>query len=213
MATFYIIALIVGGGLLTVTIVFGDHTTTDVHAEVPGHVGMDASAGGTLHHGVDTSAHSTGGHGLALSSWFSFQFVVYFLAVFGLLGVTLTFVARLQPGTVLTAAIIGGVVIGQFVHQSLRVLKRTGVGSDLTRADFINHSARVTIAIEPARRGEVAIPSRTGERFLAAVAQRGDERFKLGDSVVVVAFTNGVAEVVSKQEYEFISDSKPGANT
>ncbi len=209
-AMLYIIALIVGGGLLLLSVLFGSHGGTDVHADLSGGMGMDAHAGGDLHHGVDTEHH--GGHGLSLSSWFSMQFAVYFLVTFGLLGTTLTYVARVRSGVVLACATIGALVVGQLVHQALRALKRSGVGSDLTPDDYLNKAARVTIALEASRRGEVALPSRNGERFLAAVARRGDDRFKVGDRVVVVGLSNGVAEVVSKEEYEFVNEPKSGEN-
>jgi hypothetical protein len=59
----------------------------------------------------------------------------------------------------------------------------------------------------------VVVATRTGERFVAAVAKRHDDGFALGDRVVVVGFDNGVAEVVSRREYEFVTDSQPGGNS
>ena len=208
----YIIALIVGGGLLLFSVLWGGHGSSDVQADLSGGVELPAHAPADLNHGVDVSHHG-GGLGLSLASWFSMQFAVYFLAMFGLIGTTMTFVSKARPGVVLTSAVLGGILVGQLVHQALRALKRTGGGrDDLTTEDFLNRPARVSVTIESSRRGEVAIPTRTGERFLAAVARRGDDRFKVGDSVVVVGFNNGVAEVISRVEYEFVSDSKAGSN-
>ena len=45
------------------------------------------------------------------------------------------------------------------------------------------------------------------ERFVAARTKRDDDEFKINDQVVVVAFVNGAAEIVSKKEYEFVTDS------
>jgi hypothetical protein len=95
----------------------------------------------------------------------------------------------------------------------MRILKRTGRGSEVAADDFLNKLARVTINIDPPRQGEVALSVHTGERFISAVARRPDDRFKVGDKVVVVTFRNGVAEVVSREEFEFVSGKSAGAAT
>ncbi len=211
LATVYIIALIVGGGLLLLSLFMTGHGSTDVHADLSGDLGMSGHApAGDLHQGGDMGHHTGGGHGLPLASWFSLQFAVYFLAMFGLIGTTLTFAGKVGPVAVLTSALVGGFIVGQLVHQTLRALKRSGVGSDLTAEDFLKRPARVSIAIDPPRRGEIAVTSRSGERFLPAVSRRGDDRFKVGDRVVVVGLSHGVAEVLSKEEYDFVSESGTG---
>lgn len=210
-AVLYIVSLILGGGLLLLSLFFGSQGDADLHADLSADVSSAGHMGGDLHHGPDL-AHNNG-HGLSLAGWFSVQFAVYFLAVFGLIGTTLTYVTHAAPGAVVLSALAGGVIIGQLVHQAIRALKRSGAGSDLTSEDFLNQPGRVTIAFGPSRRGEIAVPSRNGERFLAAVARRNDDQFKVGDRVVVVAFANGVAEVLSKQEYEFVSSDKAGGKS
>ncbi len=208
LAVVYVIALIVGGGLLLISVFLGHDSSTDFHADSVGGVEADVSA--DIHHDADLSHN---GSGISLAKWFSVQFAVYFLAVFGLIGTTMTYMAKAKPQVVLMSATIAGLIIGQVVHRAMRTLKRTSIGSDLTTTDYLKRPARVTIAIEPARRGEVAVASRNGERFLAAVARRHDDRFLTGDRVVVVGFSHGVAEVVSKDEFEFVTNTKSGENT
>jgi hypothetical protein len=203
----YIIALIVGGGLLFVSVFLTSHGGGDFHADASG--GLDAHSG-DLHHAGDFGHAMHGPHGLSLTGWFSMQFAIYFLAVFGLIGTTMTYMAEASPSVVLAVAATAGVVIGQVVHHVLRSLKRSGVSSGLQTGDYIEKAARVTIAIEPPRRGEVAIGSRNGERFVAAVARRNDDRFMVGERVVVVGLNQGVAEVVSREEFEFLSGSRTG---
>ena len=77
-------------------------------------------------------------------------------------------------------------------------------------ADYINKIARVTIDILPPNKGEVAVQVQDAERFLPAVAKRDRDKFEAGSTVVVVGFSAGTAKVVSRQEYEFMTDSKPG---
>lgn len=200
----YIIALIVGGGLILISTFLASHADADVTGDLDVDVGVDGqdTAGGA-HHGA---------HGLSLTNWVSLQFFVYFLAIFGLIGTTLTWLAKATPGVALAVAVVGGLVVGQIVHHALRLLKGSEVGSDLTTADFVNRLGRVTVALDGTRRGEVAVASRNGERFIATVARRAEDSFKVGDRVVVVAFNNGVAEVVSQQEYEFVADTKAGVS-
>ena len=45
------------------------------------------------------------------------------------------------------------------------------------------------------------------EMFLPAVAQRADDCFGIGDQVVITAYIGGMAEVVSRKEYEFVNRS------
>lgn len=202
-ATIYIVCLIVGGGLLLLSSVFSSHGDTgDIALD---HAAPDASLDhgtGDLDHSVDHGHH---GATFSIATWFSLQFLIYFVAVFGLIGTTLTYGSSVSSTRVLAAAVISGIVVGQLVHQSMRYLKKTGQGSEVSMEDFLNKPARVTITITPPRHGEVAVPLHSGERFVSAVAKRPDDKFRTGDRVVVVSFRNGVAEVVSREEYEFVS--------
>lgn len=207
-ATVYIICLIVGGGLLLLSTLFSGQNAGDVTID---HAAPD---GGFDHGGADGHSldHVYGSH-FALANWFSIQFAIYFVAVFGLVGTTLTYGSEVTSGWVLFAAVVAALVIGQLVHQSMRFLKRSGQGSEVSIADYVNKPARVTINITPPRHGEVAVPLSTGERFVSAVAKRQGDKFRVGERVVVVTFRNGVAEVVSKEEYEFVSGKEAGAAT
>ena len=218
-ATVYVVCLVVGGGLLLVSTIFAGHSdgdmgldgqpSADAAFDTSADVGHDVAtdAGHDVSHGHTYGGH---GHGFSLATWFSVQFVVYFLAVFGLVGTTLTYGSRLSANGILLAAGLAALVVGQGVHQLLRLLKRTGVGSEVSSEDFLNKLGRVTIAIQPARYGEIAVSLHSGERFVSAAAKRPDDRFRVGDRVVVSSFRNGVAEVVSREEFEFVSDSKTG---
>lgn len=217
-ATIYIICLIVGGGLLLLSSAFSGHHGGDVTFDhgVP-HATFD-HATPHLDHSVSTDGHHVDqGHGhhdsqFSLATWFSIQFVIYFVAVFGLVGTTLTYGSDVSTGWVLLAAFLAAILVGQLVHQSMRFLKRTGQGSEISTGDFLNKPARVTVTITPPRHGEVAVPLHSGERFVSAVAKRPDDKFRVGDRVVVVTFRNGVAEVVSKEEYEFVSGKEAGVD-
>ena len=77
----------------------------------------------------------------------------------------------------------------------------------MRREDYVDQPGRVTIAIAPPSRGEVALQVRGRERYVPAAAQRGDDKFDVGSKVVVVGFDNGTVEVVSEKEHEFVNQS------
>jgi hypothetical protein len=216
----YWICLIVGGGLLVLSLVAGHghhdvevdaQTGLDFHAHGDADGGDAAAHPGDLH--VDTLhadlAHADAGHvGAAhghaegashLSTWLSIRFAVFFLAVFGAIGVILTHMTTTPARLTLALAVAGGALVGQAVHHLFRLIRRTSGDSTPQLADYVNKLARVTIGIKPPDPGEVVLHVRGGERYVPAAARRG---FAIGDEVVVVGYRAGVAEVVSKAEFE-----------
>jgi hypothetical protein len=79
---------------------------------------------------------------------------------------------------------------------------RSSSGNSATQPlDYIHKRARVSIAIEPSRKGEVELQVREGPRFVPAVAGAAAGRFDIGQEVIVVDYRAGVAEVVALQDY------------
>ncbi|MFQ5489155.1 MAG: hypothetical protein ACE5GE_00425 [Phycisphaerae bacterium] len=194
----YVVCLVVGGGLLLVSTIFGG----DVDGATDGALSADAD----LDLDFDVDADVPASPGFSLAEWFSVHFAVFFLASFGLLGTTLTWTSAMTPLIVLVVSLTGGLLVGQGAHQLLRWIKRTSGGKAVGQADYLNKPARVTLAIEPGKRGEVALKVRSRERFTAALAKHDDTGFKLGEQVVVVGYDNGTAQVVSKSEYDFLNN-------
>ena len=209
----YVVCLIVGGGLLVVSTVLGGSDAdadfdADADADMEFDVDADADVDLDGNDHFDTDAAHDHDSVLSISNWFSVRFLVYFAAAFGLVGTTLTYMSDVGSTAVLGWAVISGLIIGQGVHQLLRLLKRTS-GDGATRVEqYVDRDARVTIAIKPPQRGEVAIHVGDGERFVPAIAKRRDDTFGVGDAVVVVAFRGGTAEVLTRKEYEFTRSDK-----
>ncbi|GJM26300.1 MAG: hypothetical protein DHS20C16_27150 [Phycisphaerae bacterium] len=234
----YIVCMIVGGGLLAISTIFGgDHSGSvdadvdldldldvdmDVDVDMDMDVGLDGGLDGGFDGGVDggldvdTDAvghdHDFGGadhhHGaLALSTWFSISFLVYFAAAFGLTGTVLTHMTEIAPLTVLITSVLAGLGIGQGVHQTIRALKRSGGNSQISIKDFVGQPGRVTVSIKPPSRGEVGIRVGNREHFIPAVAQREDDSFQRGQAVAIVEYSGGLAVVVSRKEHDFINNS------
>ena len=200
----YVICLIVAGGMLVISTFLGGDS--DVDGGFDADVDVDVEAGTHL-----DGAESAAG-GASLANWFSMQFVVYFMAAFGLVGTTLSFTSDVAENSVVLWSVVGGLVMGQAAHQTIRLLKRSSGDGTTSVSDFVDKLGRVTVAIEPPQRGEVALHVRGRERFVPAKARRSDDRFEVGADVMIVAFNNGTAEVVSKKEFEFINEGKPGGN-
>lgn len=212
LTTVYWACLIVGGGLLLISSLAGGHGDADLGGHFDGDLGdisLDAhvDVGADFHAPADVAGDVHAGHAGAtsLASWFSVQFVVYFMAMFGLIGVTLTHLTDTGGGVTVAAATLGGLLVGQGVHQLLRKLRRTSGNSTTQLADYLNKIARVTIDMSHQSTGEVALNVGSNERFLPAVSKREDVKFSRGDAVAVVEYQGGVAQVVSREEFEFLT--------
>ena len=203
--------LIIGGGLLLISALggIGGHADVDAgtsfdvdaHAclDVDTHAGIGDTGGTDLHADL---AHAAHGGAAALSTWFSIRFVVFFLALFGAIGVILTHLTTLGSITTLVAALLAGLVVGQVVHQVFRAIRRTSGDSTPQPADYVNKLARVTIAVVPPDQGEIALQVRGAEHYVPAVIGGLPRRFNIGDEVVVIGYRAGVASVVSREEFE-----------
>jgi hypothetical protein len=185
----YWICLIVGGGLLIISSLAGGDT--DVGADVD--VDVD----------LDTAPDVGHAHAASLASWFSMQFVVFFMAVFGLIGVTMTHLADQTSGLTLVSALVGGLVVGQGVHQLLQKLRRSSGDSTPKPQDYVDKLARVTITVTAGKPGEVAFRVGRAERFVPAVSKHTDQTFNPGEQVGVVDYRSGVVDVVSREEFDF----------
>jgi hypothetical protein len=210
LVTIYIISLVVGGGMLVISSLFGGHAgtdvhvdggldfSTDVHADLTSDVHVDPSGGAD---GAFDGTFSHGHEWFSLTSWFSISFVVYFLAVFGLVGTSLTLFSDIQSRGVAALAVLCGLVAGQGVHQLLRFLRRTSGNSAPNAAEYVNRPARVTVAINGRNKGEVAVCVRGGTRFIPAVARQANSRFDKGDRVLIAELNDATAEVVAQEEH------------
>ena len=229
LTTVYWACAVVGVGLMLVSALGGHHADGDVDVDFHVDVDVDAGAGIDTDFSADVDAdvgvdvHADGGidgpadgdlahhaDGIAaeassLATWFSIRFLVFFVAVFGLLGVVLTHMTQAGPLGTFGVAVLGGLVAGQGVHQLFRALRRSSGNTAPSLADYVNKTARVTIAIKPPDRGEIALNVRGGQRYVPATSRRSDTSFNVGDEVAVVDYRGNAAEVVSRKEFEFLN--------
>ena len=186
----------------------------DVDLDAGLDAGLDVGAGGVdIDAGADVgdiAAHAEAVHAGAssLATWFSMRFLIFFAATFGAVGVIMTNLMETSRNLVLGTSLVLGVFVGQGVHQLFRKLRRSSGNSLVQVQDYVNQLARVTVAIDNKKKGEVAVEVRGGRRYIAAVAKHGEGHFKTGDIVAVVQYSAGLAEVVSREEHEFLNNPK-----
>jgi membrane protein implicated in regulation of membrane protease activity len=209
----YWICMIVGGSLLVLSMVGAAEGDADVDFDAD--VSLDADVDVEVDADVDadfdadvSADHVGAGHGGvgSLATWLSVRFLVYFVAVFGVLGVVFTYLTSTGRSATLGVAVLGGMVAGQGVHQLFRKLKQTSGNSTPTVSDYVNKIGRVSIPVTSEQKGEIALRVRRSDRYIPALAKHADATFKAGDEVAVVDYRGGVAEVISRQEFEFLTN-------
>lgn len=223
LAGLYWVCLIVGGGLLAISTIAGSHADADVgldadvdvDMQVDADLDMDVDADVDVEADVSADADVDAAHAHvgSLTTWFSIRFVVFFMAMFGVVGVTLTYLTDWTSGVVLAYAMLGGLTVGQGVHQFMRKLRRTSCDSTPKRTDYIGKLARVTIAITSEKKGEITLRVGRADRYISAIARHAHDTFAPNHQVGVVAYHDGVAEVVSRKEFEFLTDEDSKEDT
>ena len=193
MLTAYIFCLVVGGGLLALSL-FGDFLEGDVDAdgalELEGDANLDAD-------------------GADFARLFSLRAIVYTLFGFGAAGAVLHAVwGGGRPG--LTAAVAGGMGIasGALINTVFGYLKRTESGAMEGEESLIGLRGEVRLEITEGGIGEVRIDG--GERQFRIRARADDLEdagvaLEAGRPVVVVDVKEGVA-VVAPMEMKLLED-------
>lgn len=141
MLALYITSLVIGGGLLLLSLLFGGEAGEVEGLEEGGLEG--AAEEGSL------------GSALPLASLF---FWTFFLAFFGLTGVLLSTVAR-EAGALLTAVLSGGVGLsaGLIASYVLRGLGRAEVDSIVRPTDVVGRLGRVVVPVGRNQPGKIRV--------------------------------------------------------
>lgn len=193
MLTAYIFCLVVGGGLLALSL-FGDFLEGDVDAdgalELEGDANLDAD-------------------GADFARLFSLRAIVYTLFGFGAAGAVLHAVwGGGRPG--LTAAVAGGMGIasGALINTVFGYLKRTESGAMEGEDSLIGLRGKVRLEITEGGIGEVRIDGGARQFRIRARADDLEDAgvaLEAGRPVVVVDVKEGVA-VVAPMEMKLLED-------
>lgn len=192
----YLIAAILGAGLLALSLFAGGDGGHDAAGDLGG--GHDVEAG----HSVLADAEHPG-FGEAVLSLFRPRNFIFFLAGFGLTGTLLTLIRTGAPFT-LVAALGMGTGFHLLSHVVFTLLRRTDTGNaTLTETELMGERARVTLPLVPGRPGRVACLLGGREVYLTARLAPGlTETIAAGREVIVSSVTNGVAEVLPPERYD-----------
>jgi membrane protein implicated in regulation of membrane protease activity len=205
----YLIALVLGGGTVTVQLLMSGHGDVD---------GADAAGGGDL----DGPGGADGGHeivhtaqldldanapeldggthhapmsdvGGLLPLVLSLRFWTFALLAFGLVGSVLHFL-RLGSDLITPLVSIGtGVVAGLFASWSFKALAGSTVQSGAEARDAVGQLGRVLIPLDRGSRGKVRI--RLKGQDVDYVATTDEELLASGDSVLVEEVREGTVHV------------------
>lgn len=192
MGLLYLLALILGGGILLVQLVGGGHHDGGGHF---GHFGGGDHLGGPDH-------HADQGPGVL-----STRSVTYGLFAFGFVGTSLH-VLRLagEPAGVAIAAAAGtGVTLA--VGTALRALGDPGATGEAALPEARGHSGRVLVALSRTQRGKVRVQIKGQTVDLLATTAGGE--LPAGTEVVVVDVKGEVAEVVAAGAARAQEERKP----
>ncbi|WP_261663900.1 NfeD family protein [Deinococcus sp. Marseille-Q6407] len=181
---FYLLALIIGGGLLLLSLLGGHGSDLDLD--------LDPGAGADLSPDLSAPPHGAAGDPSSgnLASWFSMRALVSFLAFFGLAGV----LGRLLglSGTVqLLTALVTGLLAGAATASAFRLARRHGNVS-FEAATLVGRVGTVVVPLHPGRLGRVALELGAQQEQLAA---RSEVALTAGQQVIVTAEDAGVLEV------------------
>ncbi|WP_165953249.1 NfeD family protein [Deinococcus sp. S9] len=167
----YLLCLIVGGGLLVLSLLGGHH------GDLSGH-GLD--------HGMDTDHPDAGD----LASWFSLRALVSFAAFFGLAGVMGGLAGLSGPGR-LVVALVTGLAVGALTAFAFRLARSRGeVGAAAGR--LVGRTGKVLVPPAPGRPGKVVLTVAGQIEHLLA---RSDDPLSAGDAVIVIGTKDGVLDV------------------
>jgi len=178
----YLISLVIGGGLLGVSIVLGGHDAPhDVHVgEALAPAGQEAPLGGAESY---------------LYWLVSLRFWTFFVAFFGLTGLVFDGLGLVssQIATAVIATMMGGVAGGGAMFV-LRKLTREETNSAVSTQDYVGRTGRVLVGFAAGGVGKVRLEVKGSSIDLLAMPE-DDRNYSPNDEVIVVEMSGLHAKV------------------
>jgi membrane protein implicated in regulation of membrane protease activity len=190
MLALYVISLILGGGLLLLSVLFGGEAEG-----LEEEIGGEAGEGGL-------------GRVLPLASLF---FWTFFLAFLGLTGVLLTFLAPGMGGLVIAGLAVGmGLLAALAAGSVLRRLGRGQVDSNVGPGDVVGRLGQVVVPVGRGRTGKVRIELKG--RTVELLAHGDDEELLAPSHQVLVhdVLEDGSVHVISAERPMSAGTPAPG---
>jgi membrane protein implicated in regulation of membrane protease activity len=208
MLAVYIITAIVGGGLIILSALGGGH---DHSFEGQGDVdfgGHDVDMGGhdvDVSHGGDVDQAGDAGHGgdttggLPWMPFLSLRFWTYFCAVFGVVGVLLTYMGHTPEPAVGIYAGSSGLLTGLAVAIIMRLLRLSDSDSTARANDMLGTIAKVQVALRGEQPGRIRVCVKGDLVDVLALTQDGST-VEAGEEVVVIGVEGDRVTVVPRSE-------------
>jgi membrane protein implicated in regulation of membrane protease activity len=191
MLTVYIICAILGGGLIVLGAMGGDHSHGGDHDFTGGH---DFDHGPDFDHSHDAGQHDMGSDGPWIP-FLSLRFWTYFIGTFGATGLLLSHFADTVEPT--TAMIAGGTGIasGLVAAAMVRWISRNEADSTARERDLLGLRAKVTV---PIREGSLGRIRTTVKGELLDLLANAEQPVELPENseVVIVGMEGGRATVM-----------------
>jgi membrane protein implicated in regulation of membrane protease activity len=195
MLSLYLIALLVGGFLLALSMFGGGHDA-DVDASADADLDVDGDIDGDIdggHDGFDAA--------LAWLPVASLRFWTFFAAFFGLTGLVLDVGKLTGPWVGLGLAAAVGYVCGASMTAIVRRIRRERVDSSLSAEDCVGETARVVLPVTSGRAGKIRLQIKG--RTIELVAETDEEtELSVGQSCMVYEIKDGHAVVARAAELE-----------
>ena len=193
----YLAALIVGGGLLLLSLA-GGH-------------GHDLHAGGHDAHGSGHDAHGhhdvRGGGSDFLALFASLRFWTFFLASGGLTGLILRVIGLAEP-IPLAVAVADGFGLGLAAALLFRRMSTEQLSSARSTEDWIGKTGKVTIPVSAAHPGKIRLELDDEVVDLIARAAEAEGELPVGEEVMIVEMDDDTA-LVSRAAPGKLPGSKP----
>ncbi|HXH59916.1 MAG TPA: NfeD family protein [Fimbriimonadaceae bacterium] len=209
MLPIYIVLGVIGGGLMIVSAVTGlfhggvdlDHSPA-LEADHQIDFQHDVSTTEVTSHTIEVLHTLDGGVGFH-DFWLAFvsmRFVIYFMGVFGVMGMLLTFFTGwVEPAIFIwsaaTALFIG--YGGSFLY---RMLGAEGVTSGVTASDYVGALGSVLVAPRNGALGKVRVTIKGDVLDLLALSE-GEKGLEKGDEIVVVSLEGNKVLVAKRTDY------------
>jgi hypothetical protein len=168
----YLLALILGGGILLVQLVAGSD-----------HHGVD--------HGLD---HGDGSHPYEGPGLLSVRSATYGLFAFGLVGGALHVLGLASPGLALAGGLVTGALTTFFVGLTFKRLSDPTASGEASLHEVEGGSGRVLVACTKGSRGKIRVVLKGQQVDMLATTD--DEAIPVGSEVLVVEVRDDVAHVV-----------------
>jgi len=196
----YIVAAIVGVGLIVFSALAGLGAHADLNADMA-HGDVPVGHHGEIDGGHAHVDHPSGddGQGAVWLPFFSVRFWTYAVGTFGLLGTLLSLAKVSQEPTTMVVSLVTALFTGTVAAWAVRALGKMERTSSASETDFLGAAGKVTVPIRGALPGKVRTSIKGDLIDLVAVSDDGGEILQ-GEEVVVIEINGNQARVARQKD-------------